>query len=97
MIPLPTPRQSVLSRRDAILAALGAMLPDDAVIGSPLLLKPYETDGLSAYRQPPLAVVLPRTTAEVAAVLRYCHAEGIPVVPRGGISPGGPSSAGSSC
>ncbi len=83
MIPLPTPRQSVLSRRDAILAALGAMLPDDAVIGAPLLLKPYETDGLSAYRQPPLAVVLPRTTEEVAAVLRYCHAEGIPVVPRG--------------
>ena len=43
----------------------------------------YESDGLTAYRQPPLVVVLPSTVAEVAAVLRYCQAEGIKVVPRG--------------
>jgi glycolate oxidase len=83
MIPQPAPKQGVLARRDAIVAALRAMLPGDAVIGDPVLLKPYETDGLSAYRQPPLAVVLPRTTDEVAAVLRYCHREGIRVIPRG--------------
>src|SRR5690606_35700093 len=43
----------------------------------------YECDGLAAYRCPPLAVVLPRSTAEVAAALRVCHALGVPVVPRG--------------
>ncbi len=83
MIPQPAPKQGVLARRDAIVAALSRMLPADAVIGDAVLLKPYETDGLSAYRQPPLAVVLPRTTEEVAAVLRYCHQEGIRVIPRG--------------
>src|SRR6202035_885862 len=43
----------------------------------------YESDGLTAYRQPPLIVVLPSTVAEVAGVLRYCKAEGVKVVPRG--------------
>ncbi len=83
MITLPDPKPEVLSRRAEIVAALRALLPEDAVISEPLRLKPYETDGLSAYRQPPLAVVLPRSTEEVAAVLRYCHANGIRVIPRG--------------
>ena len=43
----------------------------------------YECDGLTAYRCPPLAAVLPRSTAEVSAILRLCHEEGVPVVPRG--------------
>ena len=46
-------------------------------------MKPYETDGLSSYRQPPLAVVLPETTEQVAAVLRYCSSVGLRVIPRG--------------
>jgi glycolate oxidase len=46
-------------------------------------LRPYESDGLTAYRQLPMVVVLPATTEQVADVLRYCHAEGIKVVPRG--------------
>src|SRR3712207_8828135 len=46
-------------------------------------MKPYETDGLTAYRQTPMVVVLPNTTEQVSAVLRYCHANGIRVVPRG--------------
>ncbi len=83
MIRLPDPDPAILARRDAILAELGRLLPADAVIGEPIRLRPYETDGLSAYRQMPLAVVLPRTTDEVAAVLRYCHANNIRVVPRG--------------
>jgi glycolate oxidase len=83
MIPLPAPKPEVLARRDAILAGLARLLPADAVIGEPIRLKPYETDGLSAYRQMPLAVVLPRTTEEVAAVLAFCHREGVRVVPRG--------------
>ncbi len=83
MIALPSPKQDILARRESILADLRRILPGDAVIGEAIRLKPYETDGLSAYRQPPLAVALPRTTEEVAQVLRYCHANGIRVVPRG--------------
>ncbi|WP_207540327.1 FAD-linked oxidase C-terminal domain-containing protein [Sabulicella rubraurantiaca] len=83
MIRLPPPKPEILARRDAILADLRRLLPEDAVIGEAIRLRPYETDGLSAYRQMPLAVTLPRTTEEVAAVLRYCHAHGIRVVPRG--------------
>ena len=59
------------------------MLPADAVIHDEAETRAYECDGLTAYRCPPLAAVLPRTTAEVAAVLRVCHEEGVPVVPRG--------------
>ena len=73
----------MLARRDAIIAGLRPLLADEAVIAEPILLKPYETDGLSAYRQLPLAVVLPETTEQVAAVMRFCHANGVRVVPRG--------------
>ena len=45
--------------------------------------RPYETDGLTAYRQPPLIVVLPETIAQVSRILKYCHEQGIKVVPRG--------------
>jgi glycolate oxidase len=83
MIKQPEPKADVLARRDEIVAGLRALLPSESVVAEPLRLKPYETDGLSAYRQPPLAVVLPQTTEQVAAVLRYCHANGVRVVPRG--------------
>ena len=49
----------------------------------PMARRAYETDGLTAYRQAPLVVALPSTTAEVAAVLRYCHENRLKVVPRG--------------
>ena len=80
---MPLPDASVLSRRAAIVAGLRAVLPGDAVIDDPAETRAYECDGLAAYRCAPLAAVLPRTTAEVAAVLAFCHAEGVPVVPRG--------------
>jgi glycolate oxidase len=83
MLRLPDPKPEVLARREAIVAGLRALLPDEAVIAEPLRLRPYETDGLTAYRQPPLAVVLPSSTEQVAAVLRLCHTEGVRVVPRG--------------
>lgn len=83
MIALPAPKPEILARRESILADLRRILPGDGVIGEAVRLKPYETDGLSAYRQMPLAVALPRTTEEVAQLLRYCHANGIRVVPRG--------------
>jgi glycolate oxidase len=83
MIQLPEPKQDVLARRDAIIAGLRLLLAEDAVIAEPLRMKPYETDGLPAYRQLPLAVVLPQTTEQVAAVMRFCHQNGVRVVPRG--------------
>jgi len=55
----------------------------EAVISEPAQTRVYECDALSAYRCPPLAAVLPASTAEVAAILKICHEEGVPVVPRG--------------
>ena len=83
MIAQPEPKPEILARRDAIVAGLRALVPGDGVIADPLRLKPYETDALAAYRQVPLAVVLPDSTAQVAAVMAFCHREGVRVVPRG--------------
>ncbi|HSU04694.1 MAG TPA: FAD-linked oxidase C-terminal domain-containing protein [Acetobacteraceae bacterium] len=83
MLRLPDPKPEVLARRDAIVAGLRGLLPGESVIAEPLLLKPYESDGLPAYRQAPLAVALPSTTEQVAAILRFCYQNGVRVVPRG--------------
>lgn len=80
---MPRPDAMILSRRTEIVAALRAVLPADAVIDDPVETRAYECDGLAAYRCPPLAVVLPRSTAEVAAALGVCHGLRVPVVPRG--------------
>ncbi len=80
---MPALDQSVLARRAQIVAALRAIVPGEGVIASEPAMKPYESDGLTAYRALPMVVVLPATTEQVADVLRYCHAEGIKVVPRG--------------
>lgn len=80
---MPVPDAGVLSRKGRIVARLQAVLPADAVIDAPEELRVYECDALTAYRCPPLAAVLPRTTAEVSAVLRVCWEEEVPVVPRG--------------
>ncbi len=73
----------MLARRDEIVAGLKHIIPGDGVISDEKRLLPYETDGLSAYRQPPLAVVLPETTEQVADIMRYCSALGLRVIPRG--------------
>ncbi|WP_135449813.1 FAD-linked oxidase C-terminal domain-containing protein [Tabrizicola caldifontis] len=80
---MPEPDAGVLARKARIVARLRAVLPVDAVIDAPEELRAYECDALTAYRCPPLAAVLPRTTEEVSAVLRVCWEEGVPVVPRG--------------
>ena len=80
-MPVPNPR--ILAERGRIIARLQAVLPADGVIADPAQTRAYECDALTAYRCRPLAVVLPRSTAEVAAILRICHEERVPVVPRG--------------
>ena len=80
---MPEPDTGILARRDAIVAALRSIVPGEGVIASERAMKPYEFDGLTAYRQLPMVVVLPDSTEQVARVLRYCHQQGIKVVPRG--------------
>ena len=80
---MPMPDATVLARKSLIVQRLLAILPADAVVHDETETRAYECDALTAYRCPPLAAVLPRSTAEVAAVLKLCHAMGVPVVPRG--------------
>ena len=80
---MPAPDAAVIARREEIAAQLRRIVAPDAVILPEDERRAYETDALTAYRQLPLLVVLPSTTAEVAAVLRYCKAAGVKVVPRG--------------
>src|SRR5258705_11108226 len=79
----PEADRAVLGRRDAIIAALRAIVPGEGVIDSAAEMLPYESDGLMAYRQPPMVVVLPDTTEQVSQVLKYCFEQGIKGVPRG--------------
>jgi glycolate oxidase len=80
---MPKPRDDVIARRGAIAADLRAIVPGEGVVESEDELRPFESDGLTAYRQTPMLAVLPETVAQVSEVLRYCHANGIRVVPRG--------------
>jgi glycolate oxidase len=80
---MPAPDERVLARRAEIAAALRVIVPGEGVIDSEEGRRPFECDGLTAYRQLPMLVVLPETTAQVRAILKYCKAEGIKVVPRG--------------
>ncbi|MGY4301694.1 FAD/FMN-containing dehydrogenase [Bradyrhizobium sp. i1.4.4] len=82
-IMMPASDQTVLARRAEIVAALRAIVPGEGVIDSASEMRAYESDGLTAYRQPPMVVVLPDTTEQVSLVLKYCAGQGIKVVPRG--------------
>ena len=82
-VAMPAPDQTVLSRRGRIVAGLRAIVPGEGVIAAEREMRPYESDGLTAYRQLPMVVVLPETTQQVSRVLAFCHAERIKVVPRG--------------
>ncbi|MBB1162907.1 FAD-linked oxidase C-terminal domain-containing protein [Aquariibacter albus] len=70
-------------RQAQLLAQLQPLLPAHALLWQAEDTTPYECDGLTAYREQPLAVALPETEDQVAAVLRACHLLGVPVVARG--------------
>ena len=80
---MPLPDPAILPRRNEIIEALRKIVPGEGVIGSESERRVYESDGLTAYSQLPLVVVLPSTVEQVSAVLRYCKDMGIKVVPRG--------------
>src|SRR2546428_13552649 len=82
-VTMPVPDAYVVARRDEIVRALRGIVPGEGVIASEPRMRPYETDGLTAYRQLPMVVVLPSTTEQASRVLRYCYEQGIKVVPRG--------------
>jgi glycolate oxidase len=78
----PDPLQRA-QRQTQVVAALQSLLPAHALLWQHEDTVPYECDGLTAYREQPLVVALPETEAQVAAVLRACHALKVPVVARG--------------
>src|ERR1700758_3943045 len=80
---MPMPDAALIERRADIIEALRRIVPGEGVIVSEAERRVYESDGLTAYRQLPLVVVLPSTVEQVAAVLRYCKQIGAKVVPRG--------------
>jgi len=81
---MPAPDRAVVARRAEIAVDLRAIVPGEGVIVDDVALRAYESDGISAYKQKPMIVVLPDTTAQVSRVLKYCHEAGVKVVPRGG-------------
>jgi glycolate oxidase len=70
-------------RQAQVVQKLQAIVPAHALLWNNEDTTPYECDGLTAYRQRPLVVVLPETYAQVQAVLKTCHAMDVPVVARG--------------
>ncbi len=84
--PLPPAAHDTFDRAErqrTVVAALATVLPAHALLWHSEDTVPYECDGLTAYRERPLVVALPETEAQVAGVLRACHALGVPVVARG--------------
>jgi glycolate oxidase len=80
---LPSPDLAILQHRNELLKQLKRLMPDASLITDQEGRRTFETDALTAYRCLPLAVVLPGSTEEVSAILRFCHENHIKVVPRG--------------
>ena len=80
---MPPVDNAVLQNRPALIRQIKAILPDECVIVDEAALRVYETDALTAYRQTPMLVALPETTAQVADLLKLCNRLKIKVVPRG--------------
>src|SRR5512145_2553391 len=72
-----------LARQRDVVAALRAFLPESSVLFDHEDVKPYECDGLTAYRQVPMVVALPETEEQVCRILKTCHQLKVPVVARG--------------
>jgi glycolate oxidase len=82
-IAFPAPKPDILARRAFLIDGLAKLVPPASLITSEDERRPYETDAFTAYKRLPMIVVLPETTEQVAAVLKFCAQNGVPVVPRG--------------
>ncbi len=80
---MPKPDRDIIARRKDIIGAMQAIVPGEGVIADEDELRAYDCDGLTAYKQLPLIVVLPENTEQVSKVLKYCHSNNVKVVPRG--------------
>ena len=80
---LPKINKETISKKEYIFKNLAKLINPENVLSHADEIKPYETDGLSAYTQTPLAVVMPENTEEVSNILKFCYKENIKVVPRG--------------
>ena len=80
---MPTPDPATLGRRAEIVADMRIIVPGEGVVDAVNAMRAFESDGLTAYRQLPLCVVLPETVAQVSRILKYCNDRNIRVVPRG--------------
>src|SRR5690606_37472784 len=80
---MPALDAATLARREEIVADMRIIGPGEGVVAAENAMRAFETDALTAYRQLPLVVVLPQTTAQVARILKYCSDRNIRVVPRG--------------
>ncbi|MDO8887123.1 MAG: FAD-linked oxidase C-terminal domain-containing protein [Hydrogenophaga sp.] len=81
--PAQTTQLQRATRQAEVVRALQSVVPAHALLWQSEDTVPYECDGLTAYRERPLVVVLPETEAQVAAVLKTCHGLDVPVVARG--------------
>ncbi|MCA3564144.1 MAG: FAD-binding protein [Methylocystis sp.] len=82
-IAFPAPKADVLARRAFLIDGLSKLVPPASLITAEDERRPFETDAFTAYKRLPLLVVLPETTEQVSAVLKFCGENGVPVVPRG--------------
>ena len=80
---MPKPDAATLKRRAEIVADMKIMVPGEGVVDAVNSMRAFESDGLTAYRQLPLVVVLPETVKQVSRILKYCNERNIKVVPRG--------------
>ena len=80
---MPKPDSGIIAKRAEIISAMQVIVPGEGVIIDEDELRAYDCDGLSAYKQLPLIVVLPANTDEVSRILKYCHENDVKIVPRG--------------
>ena len=80
---MPKIDKTTIFNKDSIVSDIAKIVKKENVLSDQDQVRPYETDGLVAYKQAPLAVVLPETAEQVSQVLKYCNEKKIKVVPRG--------------
>ena len=80
---MPPPDLETIAKRKIIISDLKKIVPKECIIIEEDRLRAYDCDGLNAYKQIPMLVVLPETTGQVSKILEYCHKNHVKIVPRG--------------